>query len=325
MKFISLNQLPLYTDDFFITHFENITNKDAIVIHNPPDALITSPVFIRSRKTLIEHIEYIQSNNIRKAYIVASDISFLPQCPSLEYVKIFPAMNTLSFDYSPLYQMPNLKSVECLTATGPEDHVIATIDYSKIHGIKYLGVSGAGGHLNVDKAGDVHSLYFDFGFPAAVNLRNTIPGGALRSLSISQSPIRTLEGIEDACSLRRLELSYNRRLVDISALHGLRTSLRFIEIDTCSKIVDFSVLSELYNLEFLILKGSNMLRDLSFLKAMPNLRYLHLTMNVQNGELCLCNHIPYVKIQNRKHYSHKDKDLPKSYINPDAVYPFSEE
>ena len=64
--------------------------------------------------------------------------------------------------------------------------------------------------------------------------------------------------------------------------------------------------------------------SLFFLKNMPKLKYFHLTMNVVDGDLSLCEHVPYVKIQNRKHYSHKDKNLPKHYSNPDNAYSFNE-
>ena len=320
--FISFNQLPLYTDDFFIRDFNNLNVKDAIVIHNPAEAVVVSPVFLRSRKTLDEHIEYIRSHNIRKAYIVADDIKFLTQCPSLEYLKVFPAISVQNFDYSPLYEMPNLKWVECQTTTGLNDEWVATIDYSRLKGIKYLGISHSEGHLNVNQASNIISLYFEFGFPNSSNLLNAIPGKKLRNFTVCQAPIQSLKGIEDAPMLCRLELSYNRRLTDISALHALSDSLSYLEIDACGRIHDFSVLKELHNLEFLILKGSNELENLSFLKSMPRLKYLHFSMNVKDGDLRLCERVPYVRIRNRKHYSHKDIDLPKDYTNPDELYPF---
>lgn len=37
-KFITFNQLPLYTDDFFMRHLDVLSKKDALVIHNPPTA-----------------------------------------------------------------------------------------------------------------------------------------------------------------------------------------------------------------------------------------------------------------------------------------------
>ena len=75
MDFFSFNQLPLYTDDFFFRELEG-NNRDAIVVFNPIDALIVSPVFLRSRKSLEEHIAFIRDNNIKKAIVVAEDRSF---------------------------------------------------------------------------------------------------------------------------------------------------------------------------------------------------------------------------------------------------------
>lgn len=322
MKFVSFNQLPLYTDDFSFRELNDINGKDALVVFNPADAIVVSPVFLRSRKSLQEHIEYIRNNNIKKAIVVAENIQFLTQCPSLEYLMVLPAITANEFDYSPIYEMPNIKWLQCETVYGVNEEKISTIDYSYFQGLKRLGVSGGKGHLNVHAAEEVVSLFFDFGFPNAKTLTGFISGKALENFSISQSSIQSLEGIEVASQLRRLELAYNRRLTDISALRHLGETLRYLEIDTCGKIRDFSVLKELHNLEFLVLKGSNILPDLSFVKEMPKLKNLHLTMNVEDGNLSLCGQLPYARIKNRKHYSHKDNELPKNYTDPQIIIPF---
>lgn len=319
MKFVSFNQLPLYADDFSFRFFDDIKKNDAIVVFNPADALIISPVLLRSRHSLEEHIEHINSNNIKKAIVVAENIEFLKQCPSLEYLMIFPAISANEFDYSPLYEMPNIKCLHCETMYGEDEEKITTIDYSRFPGLKRLGIKGGKGHLNVHTAKEVVSLFFDFGFPNAKTLTGFIPEGKLKNISINQSPIQSLDGIEAALQLCKLELSYNRRLTDISALRHLSETLRYLEIDTCGKICDFSVLKELHNLEFLTLKGSNVIQDLSFLNKMPNLKNFHLTMNVENGDLSLCEQLPYVRIKNRKHYSHKDSELQKNYTAPDDI------
>ena len=324
MKFTTFNQLPLYMDDFFMTHLDVLTKKDALVIHNPKDALIITPVLIRSHKSLEEHIEYIRNNNIKKAIVVAEDIRFISECPSLEYLRVLPAIGASDFDYSPAYELPNLKWLCCCTTTGLDDEQVASVDYSQFKEVRRLSIHGYKGQHNVALANNVISLIFDFGYPKANDLRNSFPTEKLRNFAISQAPIMSLSGIESAKQLRRLELSYNRRLSDISALYSLRDTLACLEIEKCGKISDFSVLETLNNLEYLMLKGSNTLPDLTFLKNMPKLKYLHLTMNVADGDLSLCENLPYARIQNRKHYTHKDKDLPKNYSNPDEAYSFNE-
>ncbi len=320
MKFMTFNQIPYFLDDFFMRHLDNIKERDALVIYNPPSALIASPFLPRSKKTLDEHIAYLRDNNIKKAIVVAEDIQFLTQCPHLEYLWVLPGMDSVNFDYSPVYSLPDLKWLICETTAGLNDKHVATVDYSHFKKLKRLAVRGADGHQNVALAGDVVTLYFDFGFPKANDLQNCIPGNELLNFSICQAPITSLHGIGSAGKLRYLALSYNRRLTDISPLAEVRETLKCLDIDTCGKIRDFSVLETLKNLEFLSLKGSNTLPNLSFLKHMPNLRYLHLTMNVEDGDLSLCQSIPCVRIKNRKHYSHKDQDFPKQYEDPDAIY-----
>lgn len=329
MKFYSLNQLPLHTDDFFFTYWNDVHVKDTIVVHNPMDSVIVTPVFLRSRKSLDEHIAYIQEKCIKRAIVVGNDIQFLKECPSLEYLKIFPSIDAEGFDFSPLYELPKIKSLECATMYGlramydvEEPVRTSEIDYSRFPHLRQFIISGAEGHLNTQKAETVTNAFFEFGFPKAKSLSGTIPGNMLEVLSIQQAPIESLEGIEVSHKLRRLDLTYNRRLTDIASLRNLKDTLGYLEIDRCGKIKDFSVLSELRNLEFLILKGSNTLSDVSFLRNMPKLKYLQLDMNVLDGDLRLCEKIPYVRIKNRKHYSHKDKDMPKDYTEPESLYPF---
>lgn len=324
MKFYSFNQLPLYTDDFFWSTLNN-ADRDAMVVFNPADAVIVSPVFLRSRKSLEEHIEYICRNNVKKAIVIAENIDFLKQCTCLEYLMIFPAITAKDFDYSPLYELPNIKWLQCETVYGIDEDKICNIDYCHFQKLKRVGISGKHGHLNVHKAENVVSLFFDFGFPNSKTLTGFLPDKNLLNLSIRQAPIVSLDGLERVPQLQKLELSYNRRLSDISALQYLHESLKYLEIDTCGKIQDFSVLHNLHNLEFLILKGSNTLQNLSFIKNMPKLRYLHLTMNVADGDLSVCLSLSYAKIKNRKHYTHKDSELPKFYFENQIVNPFEEE
>ena len=324
MQFTTFNQLPLYTDDIFMRHLDIITQKDAIVIHNPQEAIVVSPVLLKSRKSLCEHIAFIRENDIKKAIVVAENIQFISECPTLEYLWVLPAIGSNNFDYSPIYELPNIKWLRCDTTTGWDEEQVASVDYSRFQEVSRLSIHGYKGHNNVALAQNVVSLIFDFGYPNSNDLVGVLPIAKLRNLAVCQAPIKSLAGIEMSRKLRRLELSNNRKLSDISSLISLKENLACLEIDTCGKISDFSVLDTLTNLEYLTLKGSNTLPDLSFLMNMPKLRYFHLTMNVADGDLSLCERLPYARIKNRKHFSHKDKDLQKCYSDPDEAFSFNE-
>ena len=302
MKFLSLNQLPLTTDDFSFRFLNDINISDAIVVHNPQEAIAVSPVLIRSKRTLREHVLYIQKNKIKKAIVVAEDIHFLKECPSLEYLLIIPSMTSNCFDYSPLYEMPNLKWLRCETMYGWKGERTATIDYSRMQNLKSLGLSGKKGNQNVNSAKNIEELYCDCGFPNSDNLEGILPNDSLTTLSINQSPIRTLDGIESATNLCNLELTYNRRLVDISAIKKLSKTLTKLKVDACGKIADFSVLSYLGNITELTLKGNNTLPNLFFLKGMPKLMAFQLTMDVEDGDISLCKNVSWKNIKHRKHF-----------------------
>lgn len=316
MEFLTFNQLPLYTDDFsFHALLSDSNERDAIVIHHPQDAICVSPVFLRSRKPLAEHIEYVQTHQLKKAIVIAEDIHFLTQCPSLEYLRIIPAISVQEFDFSPLYEMPCIRWLNCDTMYGPHDQRVSQIDYSKIHGLQCLYAREKEGHQRIDAINGLKILYLSYGQPQSKTLRGVFDGAALEKLVLCQSPVQSLDGIEKAVNLRILALENNRNLKDISALSAVKDTLTRLTIENCGRIQDFSVLSQLHHLDTLILDGSNTLPDLSCIHHMPNLEHLVVYMNVADGDLRMCKGIAHVAIKNRRHYNCKDQDFSKNFSN----------
>lgn len=311
MAFLTLNQTMPSTDDFFFRALTEPNNPDAIVICNPPDAICRAPVILHSKKPLEEHIKHIQEHNLKKAVVIAEDISFLKQCPSLEYLWVIPALTAIDFDFSPVYELPNLRWLQCETVIGPHDEKYARIDYSQVRHIERLAVSGAKGHENIASLKKLRVLYMEQGQPCRDSLMGAFDGVMLEKLVICQSPIKSLNELEQAQKLCMLDLSYNKNLEDISALSALKGSLRWLSIEQCGKISDFSALDSLEKLEFLQLIGSNVLPNLEFVRRMPKLKSFVFKMNNSDGDMSMCSNIPYVSIRNRKHYSHKDKDFSK--------------
>lgn len=291
------------TDDFYF-------KDDYLVILSPFDVVWESPVLARSQKTLEEHIQYIQENQFEKVYVVADDIAFLRQCPTITSLKIIPAYSAAKFDYSPLYDMPNLKELNCQTVYGHKDALKADIDYSHFPSLQCVYASGAKGHRNLESVKGLRHLYLGQGQPASKALIG-FDFSELEKLDLCQSPIRSLNGIDQAACIQKLSLSYCRSLEDVAALASVGKTLTSLEIESCGKIKDFSWLYHLPNLENLVLFGSNTLPNLGFLESMPNLKSFRFTMNVLDGDLGLCQNIPYVYCKNRKHYNLKNEDLPK--------------
>ena len=134
----------------------------------------------------------------------------------------------------------------------------------------------------------------------------------LDTLSLSFSKIESLFGLTHDSKLQCLYLYNNRQLRDISDLRSVSSTLKALRIENCPNIQDFSCLFDLSNLELLELSGKNSLPSLAFLKEMPRLKTFVFSMNIMDGDLSLCQNLSWAYSEhNRKHYSHKDKELPK--------------
>ena len=305
MRF-TLNQIMPWTDDFSFLS----TDNEMLVVCNPQDSICESPVYQRSKKSLEEHILFINEKQIKKALVVGDNIDFLRSCPSLEELHIIPSFDAQDFDFSPLYDLPNLRKLICQTVYGPEEDRISYVDYSKFSSLKDLVVNGTG-HNNVDILPGLKVLTFSGKQPASKTLVGSFQGADLEDLGIIESPIFSLVGLEQASKLKKMILAYNRNLEDISALECVRETLTELDIESCGRIKDFSVLEKLHKLENLRLIGRNVLPNLSFIRQMPSLKSFTFYMNAADGDLSMCLDIPFVQIQNRRHYTHKNEDFKK--------------
>ena len=310
----------IYRQGFVFTSVYGPANiLDAIVVRNPKQCDCWSPKKSFSERTLEEHIEIINRYKLERAVIIAEDIEFITQCPTLKYLQIIPSDTAYSFDYSPLYKMPELRYLSCRTSYGGcTEHIVTTIDYAKIHGLEELYLEGSG-HQNYGQIKSLERLVIS-NDKINTDLQNINSNLNLKKLWIIQNKIKSLKGINQLQNLQELSLDYNRVLHDISEITSIASSLRALYIENCPKIMDFSCLNQLPNLEHLELHGKNTLVNLGFLEKMPKLKTFSFSMKIQDGDLTPCLHVPYVhSTKNRKEYNLRDKDLPKGkYVRADG-------
>lgn len=297
-------------DGFVFTIGKKPAIFDALVIRAPTDAVGPSSRYGFSDRSLPEHIKLINDQQLRSAKIICDNLSFILQCPSLEKVSVYPSHEAEdAFDYSPLYQMPNLRYVNCITKYGLQGQYSSTVDYSKMAAIIDIGAAG-NGHVGYDKVPNLERLWLS-NSKKHKDLSNISCSTQLKDLTMLQCSIQTLKGIDGFPVLDSLALFHNRSLSDISPLVSNASSLKILAIEGCPKITDFSVLTELINLEHLQLYGANTLPNLNFLHRMIKLKTFTFTMNVQDGDLSNCLQVPYASCKNRKHFNLKDSQLPK--------------
>lgn len=292
-----------------ITHPANV--YDAIVVKYPQDVPCFSSRIKGSSHSLREQVEFINRYKIEKALIIAENIDFITTCPTLKHLRIIPADSSENkFDYSPLYKMSQIKSLQCSTVYGFREKFSACIDCTKINGLEDIHVTNQG-YENHNTIATLKGL--GLSNYNKKDLSEAFSSLILDTLSVFHSRIVSLEGIQKSQKMQCLYLYHNRFLQDISALKKVKRTLRALRIENCPKINDFSVLGELENLELLELSGSNELPNLDFIKSMKNLKTFIFSVNVKDGDLSPCVNLSYVYSErNRKHYNLKDIELPKN-------------
>lgn len=149
----------VFRNGFVFTSVGSETNVfDGIVIRSPETSNVSSPVLGLSEKTLEEHIALVNEYQLEKAVVVANSLEFITRCPSLRFLNIYPSdCADANFDYSPLYQMPNVEYLRCETNYGTQQKLSTTIDCSRISGLRYLFLSDCG-HLNFKELNTLESL-----------------------------------------------------------------------------------------------------------------------------------------------------------------------
>lgn len=136
----------------------------------------------------------------------------------------------------------------------------------------------------------------------------------LDSLAVGGKRLRSLTGIEDM-NLQCVSVDSSKKLVDINSLEASKETLRFLRIEYCPNIKDFSVLRKLKKLESLAICGyKGTLEDLGFIDELPELKSFVTDYNVLDGNIKPLLRLPYASIlQDRRHYNLKDDDLKREY------------
>ena len=296
-KFVTGHKLYIYND---------------LVVFSPDSARASGGYYGPPERTLEEHIALINAMKLEKTTIIAKDISFLPRCPSLKELSIQHAHGQEApLDFSPLYEMPEVRSLSIAAPNmGLTKGPAIYIDFTKVRGLRRLALC-TNEPFNYPLVPTLETLWL-CNDKRHSNMSGISCSQKLKSLQLLQCGTKSLNGIRKY-PLQRLDMSYLRGMADISALSDCAQTLRSLSIEACGKIKDFSCLYDLVNLEHLMLRGSNTLPSLDFLRRMPKLKTFVFSMSVEDGDLKPCLEIPYASCDKiKRHYNLKEKDLPKN-------------
>ena len=294
---------------------------------------VTNPVnqadgLVIENLQLQQMLDYLNEKDIRSVYVYGMEnFVFLRECSRVEHLKIelrlsFREFSKLKkrrsgnlekeYDISPLYNLKNIRGLSIINNEEPFIIPKMKLDLSKLPTLEYICIDDCFIE-NLSEAKNLRSAWVNYYHKEDFQELSSLE--KMDTLDLTSSKIKSLDGCQQIKKLQCLYLYYNRSLSDISALEGVKDSLKALRIESCAKIKDFSVLEKLENLELLDLSGSNEIPSLSFIRKLKNLKVFVFSVNVLDGDITSCKDLSYAAcVRGRKHYNMKDRDLPKGKV-----------
>lgn len=258
---------------------------------------------------LEEYIEYIESGK-------ASDISINSfmgyKLPDISFInRIKDKIEGLHIPETK-YDIQGINALHNLKTLGFADNGKDTIDLSNFPELTSLACDYSKRLIHLESCTKLIGLSLTGYKPTCRSLIESPELPNIERISLYKANIVTLNGIEKFQRLSELNLYGLSKLEKIESLIGLKESLAQIEIENCKKISDYYFLGELKNLHKLIISDSGQIENLSFIQKMTNLKFLSFVgTNILDGDISHCLHLDYVGFDDKRHYSHKMKQLKK--------------
>ena len=297
----ALDSRYIVRDGFVFTTLTHDNVFDALVVKKYNEDILLEDGNLVKARSISECVELINQLDLKSAVFIVNDSSVLKQCPMLEHFTLYPDQDdSAGLKYHLSMNVPGIRQFSADKKSGIDEIYIGVkspLYFQRLKTLKHLNLWGFDEKTN-DTKRSVRSIE-DFELPN------------LRKLSIQQCRLSSLKGIQGCPRLQWLDLSYMRSLEDISDLSGIAPSIRALFFENCPSITDFSVISQLKELEYLDLMGKNQLLSLDFIKELPKLKYLRMNMTVLDGDISCLKNIQYTDVVCKRHYNLKSKDLPK--------------
>lgn len=222
----------------------------------------------------------------------------------LAFLKAFPLVEELLIDSEIRSGFESLYALESLTSISIAGRQTADLDFSPIPNLKKCWLEWWSGCASILDCKELQGLGIlnikEHNLMFLSKLENLV------NLSITQSPIQSLNGLLNLSRLNSLRLIKLSKLAGFSEI-GQCSNLAKLEIYRCPKLTDISFASELKNLEILDIDILGKISSVYPLVSLQKLRQLGLLQtNVEDGNLrCLLEieSLMQVSYGKKRHYN----------------------
>lgn len=253
-------------------------------------------VIINEFSAIKESINYINEFNVTNVDIEdfdCYDLNFLSDCPDIEKLSVH---NHFVKDLGGIYELKKLRVLTINeTTTKVEFRIHEIKNLEELYGTLPKNTIGIN---ELNKLKKVALWGYKPKSKSLNEFKNLI---SLNELSLTQSNLHTLDGIEELVNLKSLGLYYLRTLADITALKNLIAPVYELSFENCKKIEDFSPIQNLKKLEDLKIISCGDIQSLSFVPKLTKLKSLVFPeTNILDENLTVCNGIEYVHYTKQK-------------------------
>lgn len=188
------------------------------------------------------------------------------------------------------------------------DAPIFKIDFSKLPNIKKLFCKYTKNLSNIQCLQKLEELQF-VSF-SEDNLTTLSSLGSLQALYLIRGSFKSLNGVEKLFNLKRLDVSYNAELKDISSISSC-PNLKILNIEKCKLLHDYNFLKSNQNIKELFVDTLDSVSFISYMNELEKINFWDckdgdMTPLTKSKSLKQINFYP-----NKKHYTHTIEEIIK--------------
>ncbi len=184
-----------------------------------------------------------------------------------------------------------------------------TIDISNMQQLRYVFIRSLYGIRNVNQA--AHLKAVKIGEWCEPNF-HYLGGAPIEALQILTGKIRDMSGIQELDNLRFLSIANCPRIKNLAGL-GKCSKLESLVLENCGPNV-VKTMPVIPGLKYLNIRSAS-IPDAAWFHRFPDLKYLILDAKIEDGRIESFQKLRHcVLVTDRRHYSVRDKDLPKAEI-----------
>ncbi|MBZ9689682.1 hypothetical protein G9F72_025730 [Clostridium estertheticum] len=253
-----------------------------------------------------EYVEYINKSDLKAIgindfYYKLRDMDFLNECPNVDEVNI---ISPLLRNFDGLLKLKNLLRLTI------NEHEGGELDISKLYKLEYF-MGDCNKYLKgVENAANLKTLSLSKYNPKNKNIEELSKLCNLELLQIVQTQITSIKGIRNLKKINRLEIFRAPKLEYIDEIEEISDSLRILSFGKCKNLRNHEYVKCLKNLESLTFNECREIPSIDFIREMPKLKdFIFVDTNVIDGDLSPLIGFEYSGFFDKKHYSHKFKEL----------------